>query len=110
MSDAATPAPMAQTVTRNAFAKVPRDRLVTLAVETDLCPQALLRVLGLITQQGLTPISIAAERHDDGQRIAVAIDALPDDRMSLLTARLEAIVTVRNATFAAAGGLSAVWG
>ena len=110
MSDAVTPAPAAQSVTDHVLAKIPRDRLVTLAVETDCCPQALLRVLGTITQQGLMPISIAAERHDDGQRIAVAIDALPDDRMELLVARLEAIVAVRNATFAAAGGLSAVWG
>ena len=44
MSDAVTFAPVAQSV-RSVFPKVPRDRIVTLAVETDPCPQALLRVL-----------------------------------------------------------------
>ena len=102
MSDAVIPAPAAQPVTRNTFAKVPRDRIVTLAIETDSCPQALLRVLGLITQQGSVPMSIAAERHDDGHRIAVAIDALPEDRLSAMIARLEAIVTVRSAMLAPA--------
>lgn len=102
MSDAVTTAPAAQPV-RFAFAKVPRDRIVTLAVDAEPCPQALLRVLGMIAQQGLVAMSIVAERTDDGQRVAVAIDALPEERMEVLLARLEAIVAVRGARIVPGG-------
>jgi acetolactate synthase regulatory subunit len=98
MSDAVTTAPAAQPSARRPV-KVPRDRIVTLAVETDPCPQALLRVLGLIAQHGSEPMSIAAERRADGQRITVEIGALPDAGLSTLVAKIEAIVTVRSAAF-----------
>ena len=108
MSDAVTAAPAAQPV-RSVFAKIPRDRIVTLSVETDPCPQALLRVLGMIAQQGPVPMSIAAERCDGGQRIAVAIDALPEERMEVLLARIESIVAVRGARVVPGGMSMSVW-
>ena len=108
MSNAVTTAPAAQPV-RYSFAKVPRDRIVTLAVDTDPCPQALLRVLGMIAQQGSAPMSIAAELLDDGQRIAVAIDALPEERLDVLVARIESIVAVRGARVIRGGMSMSLW-
>ncbi|HEX7695464.1 MAG TPA: hypothetical protein VF409_13290 [Sphingomonas sp.] len=109
MSDAVTFAPVAQSV-RSVFPKVPRDRIVTLAVETDPCPQALLRVLGTIAQQGLVAMTIAAERFEEGQRVAVAIDALPEERLELLVARIESIVAVRDARVVPGGMGMSLWG
>lgn len=109
MSDAVTTAPAAQPV-RSVFAKVPRDRIVTLAVETDPCPQALLRVLGTIAQQGLVPMTIAADSTDEDQRIAVAIDSLPEERLAVLLARIESIVAVRGARVVPGGVAMPLWG
>ena len=63
----------------------------------------------MIAQQGPVPMSIAAERFDNGQRIAVAIDALPEDRMEVLVARIESIVTVRSARVVPGGMSMSVW-
>jgi len=81
-------------------AKVPRERIVTLHAETDHCPHVLLRILGLVAQHGTVPLSIAAERNDEGQRLAVEIDTLPDHTMSVLLGKVETIVTVRRAEIA----------
>lgn len=78
--------------------KVPRERIVTLSVAADLCPQALLRVLGLIAQHGILPLSIAAERREAAQHFAVDVDNLPDQALAVLLAKIEAIVAVQSAS------------
>lgn len=100
MSDAVMRAACAPVSAYPRPSKVPRERIVTLRAETDHCPQVLLRILGLIAQHGTVPLSIAAERGDDGQRVAVEIDTVADHAMSVLLAKVEAIVTVRRVEIA----------
>jgi len=78
--------------------KVPRERIVTLSVAADLCPQALIRVLGLIAQHGILPLSIAAERGDTAQHLAVEVDNLPEQALAVLLAKIEAVVAVQSAS------------
>jgi len=95
MSNAVTRAACAPVSVAPFSAKVPRERIVTLRAETDHCPQALLRVLGMIAQHDTIPLSIGAERGEDGQTVTLDIDTLPDHAMATLLAKIEAIVTVR---------------
>ncbi|OJU20174.1 MULTISPECIES: hypothetical protein [unclassified Sphingomonas] len=83
---------------QSAETKVPRERIVTLSVAADLCPQALLRVLGLIAQHNILPLSIAAERLEGVQHFAVDVDNLPDHALAVLLAKIEAIVAVQSAS------------
>ncbi|MCW6534020.1 hypothetical protein [Sphingomonas lycopersici] len=78
--------------------KVPRERIVTLSVAADLCPQALPRVLGLIAQHNILPLSIAAKRREAVQHFAVDVDNPPDQALAVLLAKIEAIVAVQSAS------------
>lgn len=73
------------------------DCLYRFQVTTDLCPQALLRVLGLVAQNSLIPRSVACERRGDWLYAKLAIDGLSPARAEILRAKIEAIVTVREA-------------
>lgn len=95
MSDSAMRASDARPSSVALPTKVPRERIVTLRAQADHCPQVLLRILGLFAQHATVPLSIAADRDDDGLRIAVEIDTLPDATMAVLLAKVQAIVTVR---------------
>lgn len=77
--------------------KVPRERIATLSVTTDPCPQALIRVLGLIAQHGVLPLSIEAVRGETAQHLAVDMDHLPEAALTVLVAKIEAIVAVQSA-------------
>ncbi|HVI99484.1 MAG TPA: hypothetical protein VM657_10505 [Sphingomonas sp.] len=97
MSDVAMRAIRAPVSVSPSPAKVPRERIVTLRAETDHCPQVLLRILGMVGQHDTIPLSIGAERDEDGQHVTIEIDTLPDHIVALLLAKIEAIVTVRRA-------------
>lgn len=77
--------------------KVPRARLARLEVESELCPQVLLRVLGLLARHWVLPLSIEAVRGGDALRMTVEIETLPEPERATLVARIEAIVAVRTA-------------
>lgn len=64
-------------------------------VTADLCPQALLRILGLAAQNSLIPRSVTCERHDDRLEISLSVDSLSPERAEILLHKLSAIVTVR---------------
>jgi acetolactate synthase regulatory subunit len=93
------PAPHALSV----VPKVPRERLIRLDVEADLCPQVLLRVLGLVAQQWLIPLTITARSASDSIAIEVELDgaALSAERAEVLLYKIEAIVSVREARLTA---------
>jgi len=84
------------------FAKVPREQIATLSVETEICPQVLLRVLGILAARGMIPFTIAAHRDDRLQRIEIEIDALPETASRVLLQNVRRIVTVRRAELAGA--------
>ena len=75
----------------------PAPDLYHLHVTTDLCPQAMLRILGLVAQNSLIPRSIACERHADRLHAQIALDGLSGERAEILLAKISAIVTVREA-------------
>lgn len=77
--------------------KVPRHRLVSLTVDTAICPQVTLRVLGVLAQRSLVPLAIAAERRSRSMRLVIELDTLADADAELLVAKVEAIVMVRRA-------------
>lgn len=83
--------------------KVPRERIVTLSVAADPCPQLLIRVLGLIARHGIVPLSIAAEMRETVHYVAVDIDGV-SAQMKALLAKIEAMVTVRSASVHPADG------
>jgi len=56
-----------------------------------------MRVLGLITQQGAVPFTIAAESRPRSQRFIIELARLPDHAASSLLAKVEASVTIRSA-------------
>lgn len=66
-------------------------------ITADLCPQALLRILGLVAQLTLIPRSVLCERHDDRLHARIAIDGLSPQRAEILLAKISMIVTVREA-------------
>lgn len=80
--------------------KVSRERLARLEVETAICPQVLLRVLGLLAQRWIVPFTIAATRRDEFIALVVEMEALPSDQAEALVAKIEAIMMVRSARFA----------
>ena len=66
-------------------------------VTADLCPQALLRILGLVAQHMLIPRLMVCERRDDPIRADLALDGLTPERAEILLAKIAMIVTVREA-------------
>jgi hypothetical protein len=73
------------------------DDLHCFQITADLCPQALLRILGLVAQLTLIPRSVSCERHDDRLHARLAIDGLSPERAGILLAKISMIVTVREA-------------
>lgn len=88
---AAAPSPAQSTL------KVRREDIVRLTVETEICPQVLLRVLGLLAQRCIVPLTMEAQRSADGMRLEVDMELPADGDSETLTAKIEAIVMVRSA-------------
>ena len=83
-------------LTNGATAPVP-NRLNCFHVVADSCPQALLRILGLVAQNSLIPLSVVCERHEDRLHAKIALYGLSPERAEILLHKIAAIVTVRNA-------------
>jgi hypothetical protein len=66
-------------------------------VTADLCPQAMLRILGLIAQNSLIPRRVVCERLEDRLYAEIAVAGLSADRAEILLAKIATIVTVRDA-------------
>lgn len=73
------------------------NRLHCFQIVADPCPQALLRILGLIAQNSLIPLSVVCERHAEQLHAKIALPGLPPERAEILLAKIAAIVTVRDA-------------
>jgi hypothetical protein len=78
-------------------AKRRNDQLVRLLVSTDICPQVLLRVLGLVAQHGAIPWSTSFERRRRSLFIEIEFDAASPERAEMLLHKVRAIPTVRSA-------------
>jgi hypothetical protein len=72
-------------------------RLNHFQVTAELCPQVLLRILGLVSQHALIPRNVVCERREDGLHVEIEVDGLPDERAEILLAKMAAIVMVREA-------------
>ena len=79
--------------------KTPRASLARLRVEAHLCPQVMMRVLGLIAQQAIVPATIQFERRARSVRFEIEVDGLSDQSAQILLEKVRMIVTVRNARF-----------
>ena len=66
-------------------------------VTADHCPQAMLRILGLIAQNSLVPRRIVCERLEDRLYAEIAVTGLAPERAEILLAKIATIVTVREA-------------
>lgn len=77
--------------------KAPRDRLTRLEVEAEICPQVLLRTLGLIAQHSLVPLTIDFEQRDAGLWFEIEVEGLRDNQAATLLSRVETLVMVRSA-------------
>ena len=72
------------------------NRLHCFHVVADPCPQALLRILGLIAQNSLIPLSVVCERHAGQLHARIALYGLSPERAEILLAKIATIVTVRD--------------
>jgi acetolactate synthase regulatory subunit len=77
--------------------KIPRDQMVRLEVEAEICPNVILRVLDILAHRSLIPFSIETARAEDGIRLAVEIEPLSGAELSMLTSKIAAIIFVRSA-------------
>jgi len=75
----------------------PAPYLYRFHVTADLCPQAMLRILGLIAQNSLIPRRIVCERLEDRLYAEIAVAGLSPERAEILLAKIATIVTVRDA-------------
>lgn len=66
-------------------------------ITTDLCPQVLLRILGLMTPHVELPRTICCVRHHDRIHAEIAVDGITPDGADLLLAKISVIVAVRDA-------------
>lgn len=82
-------------------AETPRDHILYLEVEAGDCPNALPRVLDLLTLQGLPPRSIAFERHPHGQYMLIGLEPFDGPRAERVLHKMQAIVSVAGARYVA---------
>lgn len=88
-------------------ANVPRDRLIRLKVCANICPQVLLRVLGLISQHAYVPFTIAAKRRPRTQIFIIEMEGPSDQRAAILLAKVKSIIMVRSASLSRPRALEA---
>lgn len=69
---------------------------VHLRVTADLCPQMMLRILGVVSRQSAIPRSVAADRSAEGLQLDIALDGLATDALDRMRAQMAAIVGVRS--------------
>lgn len=78
--------------------KTPRDQLMDFTIETHICPQVTLRVLGLLTQQNVEYGTLSVDHQKRGIVIQFTTKVLKPEHLEKLQAKLEAIVMVREVT------------
>lgn len=88
---------LSNSVTRRT--KAPQDSLARLRVEAQLCPQVMMRVLGLIAQQAIVPATIQFERRARTVRFEIGVNGLSDQSEQTLLEKVRMIVSVRDARF-----------
>ncbi|TZG25759.1 hypothetical protein [Sphingomonas montanisoli] len=76
--------------------KVPRAALARLCVTANICPQVLLRTLGLIAQRDIIPLGIAFERGPRRLRYLIDIEGLSPHHADILASKVSALVRVRS--------------
>lgn len=74
-----------------------RSQLAVLRVSAFICPQILLRVLGLVAQHGAIPYSIGFARRPHSVRIDIVIDSLTPRAAEILLHKIRALPMVRTA-------------
>ena len=77
--------------------KIARERIARISVYAMLCPQLLPRVLGLVAQHALVPLTIMSQRRRTTMRLDIEVDGLPEAATAILVEKIRAIITVRSA-------------
>lgn len=80
--------------------KTPSADLVLLEIETDDCPQVLLRVLGVVARDGTIPVTIEAARLEDGLAIAIGLDGMSAPARQTIAYRVAGYPAVRKVSMA----------
>ncbi|KQM17231.1 hypothetical protein ASE73_09630 [Sphingomonas sp. Leaf24] len=84
------------------FDLVTHARRVRLSVTADLCPQITLRILGLLAQRSIIPVTIAVTRRPRSLAMVVVFVPADAQQSAVLLAKIEALVGVRRARLAQA--------
>lgn len=74
-----------------------RNQLAILRVSAYICPQVVLRVLGLVAQHGAIPYSIGFARRPRSLRVEIVIDSLDQSAAEILLHKIRAVPMVRTA-------------
>lgn len=74
-----------------------RSQLAVLQVSAHICPQVLLRVLGLVAQHGAIPYSIGFARRPRSLHVEIVIDSLDQRAAEILLHKIRAVPMVRTA-------------
>lgn len=82
------------------LAKIDRDALAHLLVETELCPYILARVLDVVGGHAIVPFTISARRDDRFQFVDFEIAALPEAEALIVLQDIRRLRNVRVAGFA----------
>lgn len=72
-------------------------RVTRFDVTADLCPQVLLRILGLVAQHSLVPLGVSVRRRMDRLDASIRVTGLSPHAADVLLAKIAAIVAVREA-------------
>jgi len=82
--------------------QVSRTDIMLLAVDAELCPFALGRILRILADRSILPFTIAAERYARFQRLEIEVQSPPDRLALSILQDVRRIMAVRSARFDAA--------
>ena len=85
--------------------KVPRHRVARLVVVADICPQVFLRVLGLLAQRDIVPLSIRFDHRPRSLRFEIDVNLRGAADAEIIAAKVGTIVRVRSARWASCRGI-----
>jgi hypothetical protein len=67
----------------------------TFAIQTDICPQILCRLLGLLAQQGRLVERVDARRRPEGLDVRIEIAGIAEHHAEIVAAKMRSLVSVR---------------
>ena len=76
--------------------RAPRRRVARLVVVADICPQVYLRVLGLLAQRDVVPLSMRFDHRPRSLRFEIDVEQHVAGQADIIAAKAGAIVSVRS--------------